>query len=118
MLQDGKPGLSNAGITTDQFARLRERSEPLDICAFEPAFADFLALPIKWQSAFDFLATVYIAGARELQETSTRHLILFNLDNLNFLVHLCLNEAGEVRGTVVSREKRDADGAATRLEAD
>jgi len=96
---------------SEDFARLAQRFETLELTMVDPQFRDFLQLSLNWHEVLDTLRDFYQLYAREICHNDTRHLVIFNTQYSDYLVHFRLQESTKaVDVSVVSRERRTMTG--------
>ncbi|RUS34046.1 hypothetical protein BC938DRAFT_482677 [Jimgerdemannia flammicorona] len=110
--------LHNSTLRIEDFTRLPQRFEILDLTTVDPQFRDYLQLPLNWHKILDSMRDFYKYYARESRQGDARHLVIFNTQCEDFLVHFQLRESIKVNVSVVSREKRSMAGKMEGLEKD
>ncbi|KAK9768108.1 hypothetical protein K7432_001511 [Basidiobolus ranarum] len=100
-------GTSNESISIDNFMALSQRFNSRNILELDQGFNDFLELPLNWSSVLDSLIVFYFSLSRELVIGKTRHVIIFNPHDHDFLVHFRLSGTTDINAYAVSREYRD-----------
>ncbi|ORX93034.1 hypothetical protein K493DRAFT_302926 [Basidiobolus meristosporus CBS 931.73] len=94
-------------ISIDNFMALSQRFNSKNILELDPGFNDFLELPLNWSNVLDSLMTFYFSLSREIFIGKTRHLIIFNPHDHDFLVHFRLSGTSDINVYAVSREYQD-----------
>ena len=78
----------------------------VDITEADNNVATVFKMDLDWHEAFDVIKAATRSTSKDFYEGGRRHLLLYGVRYMDFMIHLRVDSKKHIQGWLVSREKR------------